>query len=60
MRDKETYKVKFWIKEKEFWEQREEIVPANSKFAHNSVGDLIHEKYKDQQIRIVSIKYHEN
>ena len=53
----ETYKIKFWIKDGEFWRQDEVEFKCNSRSAHNRAAKWFKNEYKDKEVRLVSVTY---
>lgn len=53
----ETYKIKFWIKDGEFWRQDEVEFKCNSRSAHNRAEKWFKNEYKDKEVRLVSVTY---
>lgn len=53
----EAYTIKFWIKEGEFWTQKETEFKCNSKSAHKRAENWFKNEYKNKQVRIISVTY---
>lgn len=53
----EAYTIKFWIKEGEFWTQKETEFKCNSKSAHKRAENWFKYTYRDKQVRLVSVIY---
>jgi len=53
----EAYSIKFWVKEGEFWTQKEDEFRCNSKSAHKRVEKWFFEKYRSQEVKLVSVTY---
>ena len=53
----ESYEVKFWIQEGEFWKQKTEMYFAKNKGEGGYVVDRWKEDYRGQNVKFVSVSY---
>jgi hypothetical protein len=53
----ESYELKFWIQEDEFWKQKTETYFAKTKGEHVSVIDRWQNDYKGKNVKYVSVTY---
>ena len=53
----ESYIVKFWIQEGEFWQQKTEEYFAKSKGEHEKVVSRWKNDYRKQKVKFISIIY---
>jgi len=53
----ESYKVRFWIKEGEFWKQRTETYYAKRKDEQEYVSNRWKDDYKGQDVKIIAVNY---
>ena len=53
----ESYVVKFWIKDGEFWRQKEVECFSTDKGAGKFVEERFNKDFKNQEVKIVSIIY---
>jgi len=52
-----SYEVKFWIKESEFWKQTSELYYAKTKNNHEDIKLRWKNDYKNSNVKLISITY---
>lgn len=57
VRYSESYEVKFWIKEGEFWKQRSEMYYTENKGAHDFVVDRWRSDYSKYEVDLINVIY---
>lgn len=53
----ESYEVKFWIQEGEFWKQKTEMYFGKTKGEHEYVTNRWKNDYKGQNVKYISVTY---
>lgn len=53
----ESYEIKFWIKEGEFWKQKTEIYFGKTKSEHKAVINRWKKDYSKQNVKYISVSY---